>query len=174
MEIILAGCNIDYETIAAFRKEHPEREDLTPETIAAAYARISRDPRPVNELRAAARREVEKARQSNRTIVFSMGHSSIAEHVIFNIDVLGVSRLITEEIQKSRLSSYTEKSQRYILLQDDFVIPAEIVQAGLKEMFVETVREQNRLYRRLYEKLKPYVFARHPDLAGDRANNSLL
>lgn len=174
MEIILAGCNLDYETIGAFRNEHPEREDLTPETIAAAYARISRDPRPVNELRAAARREVEKARQSNRTIVFSMGHSSIAEHAVFNIDVLGISRLLTEEIQKSRLASYTEKSQRYILLEDDFVIPEEIIKAGFRDLFVGTVRAQNRLYTDLYEKLKPFVFAKHPDLAGDRTNHPLL
>ena len=174
MEIILAGCNLDYETVGAFRKERPEREDLTPETIAAAYARISRDPRPVNELRTAARREVEKARQSNRNIVFSMGHSSIAEHAVFNIDVLGVSRLLTEEIQKSRLASYTEKSQRYILLEDDFVIPEEVVKAGFSDVFVETVRTQNLFYKDIYEKLKPYIFAGHSDLAGDRANHSLL
>ncbi len=174
MEIVLAGCNIDYEILDAFRKAHPERDDLTPETIAAAYARISRDPRPVTELRAAARREVEKARQSNRNIVFSMGHSSIAEHAVFNIDVLGISRLLTEEVQKSRLVSYTEKSQRYILLEDDFVVPGEIAASGLRDAFVETVQAQNGLYRRIYEKLRPSVFEKHADLARERANHSLL
>ena len=67
-----------------------DREFLTPETIAAAYARIS-EQRPVNELRALAMKEVEKARKSNRNIVFTMGHSSIAEHAVLNIDVIGVS-----------------------------------------------------------------------------------
>ena len=88
MEVILAGHNIDYEIIREIAAAHPERQDLTPETVAAAYARISRNPRPVNELRTLARGEVEKARASNRNIVFEMGHSSIAEHAVFNLDVL--------------------------------------------------------------------------------------
>lgn len=174
MDIILAGYNIDYEIIRQIAAEHPERQDLTPETVAAAYARISRNPRPVNELRTLARGEVEKARASNRNIAFAMGHSSIAEHAVFNLDVLNVSRLLVEEIEKFRLASYTEKSQRYVLLQDDFVIPDEVRQAGLEEVFIATVRAQNRCYRELYEKLLPFVFARNQVLAADPANKSLL
>jgi flavin-dependent thymidylate synthase len=174
MEIILAGHNIDYEIIREIAAAHPERRDLTPETIAAAYARISRNPRPVSELRMLARSEVEKARASNRSIVFEMGHSSIAEHAVFNLDVLAVSRLVVEEIEKFRLASYTEKSQRYVLLEDDYVIPAEVRQAGLEEAFGETVRAQNRCYHALFEKLRPFVFEKNPELAADPANRSLL
>jgi flavin-dependent thymidylate synthase len=174
MDVILAGYNIDYEIIRQIAAEHPERQDLTPETVAAAYARISRNPRPVNELRTLARGEVEKARASNRNIAFAMGHSSIAEHAVFNLDILRVSRLLVEEIEKFRLASYTEKSQRYVLLQDDFVIPDEVRQAGLEEVFIKTVRAQNRCYRELYEKLLPFVFARNQALAADPANKSLL
>jgi flavin-dependent thymidylate synthase len=174
MEVILAGHNIDYEIIREIAASHPERRDLTPETVAAAYARISRNPRPVNELRTLARGEVEKARASNRNIVFEMGHNSIAEHAVFNLDVLAVSRLVVEEIEKFRLASYTEKSQRYVLLEDDFVIPAEVRQAGLEGAFGETVRAQNRCYHELFEKLRPFVFAKNPTLAADPANRSLL
>jgi flavin-dependent thymidylate synthase len=174
MEVILAGHNIDYQIIREMATEHPERQDLTPETIAAAYARISRNPRPVNELRLLARAEVEKARASNRNIVFEMGHSSIAEHAVFNLDILKVSRLLVEEIEKFRLASYTEKSQRYVLLKDNCVIPAEVRQAGLEERFTQTVQAQNRCYQDLYEKLRPHVFSENPALAADPANKSLL
>jgi flavin-dependent thymidylate synthase len=174
MKIILAGYNLDYETIREFQESHPDQKNLTPETISAAYARISRSPRSVDELRAIARQEVEKARQSNRNIVFEMGHSSVAEHAVFNIDVIGVSRLLVEEIEKFRLCSFTEKSQRYVLLEDDFVIPAEICEAGLEESFVYIIRLQNRFYHELYEKLKPYVFEKHQDLATDPKNRTLL
>ena len=174
MKIILAGHNIDQEIIREFREEHPERQDLTPETVAAAYARISRYPKPVNELRAIARGEVEKARASNRNIVFEMGHSSIAEHAVFNLDVLAVSRLLVEEIERFRLASYTEKSQRYVLFQDDFVIPPEVREADLEKTFVSTVRRQNDFYHRLYEKLRPWVFDRNPELAADPKNRGLL
>ena len=174
MKVILAGHNIDHEIIEEFNNLQPERQDLTPETVAAAYARISRNPRPVNELRQIARGEVEKARASNRNIVFEMGHSSIAEHAVFNLDILKVSRLLVEEIERFRLASYTEKSQRYVLLQEDFVIPEEVRDAGMEEAFVAAVRLQNGFYHTLYEKLRPWVFDRNPGLAADPANRLLL
>jgi flavin-dependent thymidylate synthase len=174
LKIILAGFNVDCETIKEVQAANPEAEHFTPETLSAAYARISRNPAPVNELRAAARKEVEKARRSNQSIVFDMGHSSIAEHAVFNIDVLGVSRLLVEEIEKFRLCSYTEKSQRYVLLQDDFVIPREILDAGLAEIFTRTVKAQNAFYHRLYEGLLPWVLNQNRELAAVPANRSML
>jgi flavin-dependent thymidylate synthase len=174
MEVILAGHNIDQEILEEFQQMQPGRQDLTPETVAAAYARISRNPKPVNELRRIARGEVEKARASNRNIVFDMGHSSIAEHAVFNLDVLSVSRLLVEEIERFRLASYTEKSQRYVLLKDDFVLPEEVKRAGLEAEFTDTVRLQNEWYHRLYERLRPWVFDTHRELAADPANRLLL
>ena len=150
------------------------KQDLTPETISAAYARISRSPKPVNELREISREEVDKARQSNRNIVFEMGHSSVAEHAVFNIDVIGVSRLLVEEIEKFRLCSFTEKSQRYVLFNKDFVIPEEIRQANLTDLFTSTVQTQNEYYHALYEKLRPYIFDKNKTLAENPANKSLL
>lgn len=180
MKIILAGHNVDYEVIQECRSALKGalsgygEESLTPETISAAYARISRNPLPVNELRKIARTEVEKARKSNLNIVFGMGHSSIAEHAIFNIDIIGVSRLIVEEIEKFRLCSYTEKSQRYIRLEDDFVVPLEVRSGGLEDVFVETVREQNCLYHELYAGLKEYMFEKHRDMLSNPSNRSTV
>jgi flavin-dependent thymidylate synthase len=174
LNIILAGYNIDYEIIKEGMSLSDGTEIPTPETISAAYARISRDPMPAFELRKKARQALEKARMSNRNIVFEMGHSSIAEHAVFNIDVLGVSRLLVEEIERFRLCSYTEKSQRYVLLEDDFVVPEEIRLAGLKEPFIETVKEQNRLYRKLYSSLRPYIYEKNREMASDPANRRTL
>jgi flavin-dependent thymidylate synthase len=174
MRVILAGYNIDREVIEDLKKHSPPRLDITPETLSASYARISRDPRPVDELRRVAREEVEKARRSNQNIIFKMGHHSVAEHAVFNFDIIGVSRLAIEEIEKFRLCSYTEKSQRYITLKDDFVLPAEIIRAGKQDIFVETIKAQNSLYRELYEKLRPYFFVKNPDLAGNPKKHSIL
>ncbi len=174
MKVILAGYNVDSTVIEELKKTSPPRNDITPETLSASYARISRDPRPIDKLRAEARAEVERARRSNQNIIFRMGHHSVAEHAVFNFDILGVSRLALEEIEKFRLCSYTEKSQRYIKLKNDFVIPEEIEKAGLKRIFVETVRAQNSLYHKLYQKLKPHIFAKHKDLAEDPRKHSLL
>jgi flavin-dependent thymidylate synthase len=153
LRVILAGYNIDSQIVNDLVGES-ERKDATPETISAAYARISRDPRPVDELRAAARQEVEQARRSNRKIIFGMGHHSVAEHAVFNFDIIGVSRLAIEEIEKFRLCSFTEKSQRYITLQDEFVIPPEIVGSHLEKRFVHTVEAQYDLYHRLFSRMR--------------------
>jgi flavin-dependent thymidylate synthase len=174
MKVILAGYNLDYDIIRALQDKCALSQDLTPETISAAYARISRSPKQVNELREMSRREVDKARKSNKNIVFEMGHSSVAEHAVFNIDVIGVSRLLIEEIEKFRLCSYTEKSQRYVLFNKDFVTAEEIKKAGLADLFTATIEMQNDFYRDLYEQLRPYVFAKNKALAENPANRSLL
>jgi flavin-dependent thymidylate synthase len=152
----------------------PPREDVTPETLSASYARISRDPRPADELRAAARAEVDRARRSNQSIIFKMGHHSVAEHAVFNFDVIGVSRLAIEEIERFRLCSFTEKSQRYITLGEDFVVPEEVRRAGRKALFVATVKAQNALYHRLYARLKPHVFKKNAAAAVDPRNHAVL
>ncbi|MCK4671168.1 MAG: FAD-dependent thymidylate synthase, partial [Candidatus Aegiribacteria sp.] len=115
MRIELAGFNTDIQNGGG-----------TPETLSASYARISRDPRPIDVLRKEAAGEVEKARASNRRIVFEYGHGSVAEHAVFNFDVIDISRLAAEELQNFRLASFTEKSQRYIRIGKDLILPQEL------------------------------------------------
>ena len=174
MKVTLAGYNIDNVVIEELKKASPPRDDITPETLSASYARISRDPRPASELRAVARAEVERARRSNRNIIFKMGHHSVAEHAVFNFDIVGISRLALEEIEKFRLCSYTEKSQRYIKLKDDFVLPEEVKKAGLTRIFTDTIKAQNALYHKLYDRLKPYVFEKFPSMANNPKKHSIL
>ncbi len=150
MKIEIAGFNLDK---ALFNNDSVK----TPETISAAYARISRSKDSVTELRVKALDEVEKSRKSNENIIYDLGHSSIAEHAVFNIDIIGVSRLLSEIIQKSRLASFTEKSQRYVTLKGDYVIPDEIKGSSLEKRYTEFVDNQNRLYEKLYKKTTKYL-----------------
>ncbi len=151
MKVHLAGFNVDTAVLRELEEKTGKRKDLTPEVLSAAYARISRDSRPINEIRKDAREEVGQVRKSNRTIIFKMGHHSVAEHAVFNLDILGVSRFAMEELEKFRLCSYTEKSQRYITLDKDFVIPEEIKGKPLEKMFVDMIREQNEAYFKLFQ-----------------------
>ncbi|MFQ6092015.1 MAG: FAD-dependent thymidylate synthase [bacterium] len=174
MKIVLAGYNVDTDVLKELMATAGERPDATPETLSAAYARISRSPKPVNELRRLARKEVEKARRSNRNIIFGLGHHSVAEHALFNFDIMGVSRLAIEEIEKFRLCSYTEKSQRYITLGDDFVIPEEVEGSPWKKIFVDAVGFQNELYHKLYDALRVHLFKKYADMARERKNHPVL
>jgi flavin-dependent thymidylate synthase len=139
LEVALAGYNGDVEVLRGGEGE------FTPESISAAYARISRSSDPVGELRRQAREEVTKSRKSNRAIVFGLGHHSVAEHAVFNFDILGLSRLAIEALEWHRLCSFTEKSQRYITLDGDTVLPAELSPAE-RDGFAALIAEQNRIY----------------------------
>lgn len=151
MRVILAGYNIDISQLSSTKTAY------TPETISAAYARISRSKKSVDELRRDAVLDVEKSRRSNKNIVFEMGHSSIAEHAVFNFDVIGISRYLTEFVQRTRLASFTEKSQRYVTLDGDYIIPEEIKNdSHVLRKFQDTIQLQNDAYLSLFENLKTY------------------
>jgi flavin-dependent thymidylate synthase len=165
MKVTLAGFNVEQDLLKTLTRN--KRVVPTPETISAAYARISRSDKPVEELRREARKELEQARKSNMTIVFEMGHHSIAEHAVFNFDISGISRLATEALEHHRLNSYTERSQRYVDVEGTAVVPPEIAESDYRDEFLSAVKAQNSYYRELYEKLIPYFRARHPELAGD-------
>ena len=153
LQVILAGHNLDRQALEAHLAGQGEGLSLSPETLSAAYARISRDPRAVPEIREDARREVEKSRRSNRAIIFDMGHSSVAEHATFNLDVLGLSRLAVESLEHHRLASYTEKSQRYIRLEGEYVVPEEIRGTELEPAFRQRVEALAAFYGELAKAL---------------------
>ena len=174
MKVYLAGFNVDTEVLRQLEEKGGKRTDITPEVLSAAYARISRDPRPINEIRKTSREEVDKSRKSNSTIIFKMGHHSVAEHAVFNLDILGVSRYVMEEVEKFRLCAYTEKSQRYITLDKDHLIPDEIKGLKLEKVFLDMIQEQNEMYFFLFERLKKHIFNKNPELAKDPKKHNLL
>lgn len=151
VKVVLAGFNIEAEAVK--RIGGGGREALTPEVISASYARISRDPRAIATVRREARRAVEKARESNERIIFGYGHASVAEHAVFNFDIMGVSRRAVEELEHFRLASFTEKSQRYIRLGRDLVVPGEIRAAGLARVFLGVTERLHRRYEELYQRI---------------------
>jgi flavin-dependent thymidylate synthase len=172
LRVKLAGFNIDADVL---RQLDPGgRLHLTPETISAAYARISRSPLAVDQLRKKARLDVEKARKSNQKIIFEMGHHSVAEHAVFNFDVMGISRLALEETERFRLVSYTEKSQRYVTLEGDLVFPGEIREEALKKIFRETAQMQNRFYFRAFERLNKRLQRQHRQKVQSAAGLKLM
>jgi len=140
MKVTLAGATVD-------RRFWVKDPAATPETISAAYARISHSPRTLGALRDAAVAEVEKARISNENIIYRMGHSSVAEHAVFNLDIEDASRLLVEFIESHRLASFTERSQRYVFFGDkEFLIPEELAGTRLEDEVRSLEREKFDLY----------------------------
>jgi flavin-dependent thymidylate synthase len=172
LKIELAGFNVDTGILR--RLNRTGKEVLTPETFSAAYARISRSPEDITAIRKKAVEDVERSRKSNKAIIFEMGHHSVAEHAVFNFDISQVSRLAMEEIEKLRLTSYTEKSQRYVTLKGDYVIPGEIRDPKDIRRFQKIIRIQNQFYFKAYSALKTYIFDHHPHDQENRLQKRLL
>ncbi len=169
MKVNLAGYNLDTSMI----EQLGEGSDLplTPETIATAYARISRDPASVDELRKRSVEDVESARRSARSIVFGMNHQSVAEHAVFNFDIIDISRLAVEFLEWHRLCAYTEKSQRYQKLEGDYMVPSEFEHdLPAKKLFLETVESQNELYRTAFEQLSEYFKEIYPEMTKKKSD----
>jgi thymidylate synthase ThyX len=124
----------------------PERQiyllspkDLSPETIAVAFAKTSRSPESFREIAAGLSDET-SAKFHERWVV-GYGHASVAEHAILHIAIENVSRVAMEAIESNRLASYTEKSTRYQKWgMDDFTIPPELDGHPLRGEFVDTIR----------------------------------
>ncbi|MFP4467273.1 MAG: FAD-dependent thymidylate synthase [Candidatus Goldiibacteriota bacterium] len=174
LDVRLAGYNADADIIEKLKTGRWDgKNNVTPETISAAYARISRDPRPVYELRKISSDEVDKARSSNENIVFKMGHHSVAEHAMLNFDILGLSRLAVEYLQEARLASYTEKSQRYITLEGDYVTPEEFSEKSRK-IFQDTVSKQVAAYKQLFPVLWEYQKNKNPRHLETKAGQNMV
>lgn len=147
------------------------RTEFTPESISAAYARISRRQEDIPTLREEASERIKQARETNTNVVHGVGHNSIAEHAVFNLDIMGVSRLFVNFLEKARLCSYTEKSMRYVLFSGDYLVPKEVVGTGFEKLFRESADRKFSIYREGYEKALERAIKTNPELAADMKKN---
>ena len=100
-------------------------KELSPETIAVAFAKTSRSPESFREI--AAELSDEKSARFHEKWVVGYGHASVAEHAVLHIAIENVSRLAVECLESNRLASYTEKSTRYQKWDAQaFFIPPEL------------------------------------------------
>ena len=160
MKVNIAGYNIDKELIDKLQSPL-----ATPELISASYARISRSNKSIADLRKEAMMELEKARKTNTDIIFSMGHSSVAEHSVFNIDLSGISRALTELVEHSRIASFTEKSQRYVTFNKDYVVPPEFAnRPKLKQPYQKLMDKLFAEYELCYLALNEFYKEQKPEL----------
>ena len=172
--MILAGYNIDSSIIDKVKRGEDVRDlPLTPETVSVAYARISRDPSSVTELRQKSIDDVEAARRSARNIVFEMNHQSVAEHANFNFDILDISRLAVEYLEWHRLCSFTEKSQRYQELDGDYHLPKEFEGEAIG-LFEKTMKAQFEVYSKAFGILMEHFKEMYPQMLEKKWNQLLL
>ncbi len=116
-----------------------DNKKLNPETIAVTFAKTSRSPKNFDDI--ASELSDEKSTRFHEKWVVGYGHSSVAEHAVLHIAVENVSRLAVECLESNRLASYTEKSSRYqVWDENNFFIPQEVIGSPLEQTYVQAVR----------------------------------
>lgn len=134
---------------------------LSPETIAVAFAKTSRAPESFREI--AAELSDESTAQFHEKWVVGYGHASVAEHAMLHVAFENVSRVAVEVIESSRLASYTEKSTRYQKWGgEDFTIPPELENHPLRDEFIQTVRGLFSAYAASLEPVKRLAAKKSP------------
>lgn len=86
--------------------------------------------------------------------VVASGHESPLEHVSFTFAVEGVSRALTHQLVRHRLSSYSQQSQRYVKATNfDYIVPPSIAaDRKLKKEFLGAMKLIQASYNRLLKK----------------------
>ncbi|NPV56668.1 MAG: FAD-dependent thymidylate synthase [Anaerolineae bacterium] len=139
---------------------------LSPETIAVTFAKTSRSPQAFDEI--AAELTDESSAQFHEKWVVGYGHASVAEHAVLHLAVENTSRLAVEELESSRLASYTEKSTRYQKWDaNSFHHPQEFQKEPERSLYLETIRRLFATYLEMMPKLQAAAAATHPPRGGE-------
>jgi thymidylate synthase ThyX len=136
-------------------------KELSPETIAVAFAKTSRFPDSFRDI--AAELTDEKSAQFHEKWVVGYGHASVAEHAVLHLAIENASRIAMEAIESNRLASYTEKSTRYQKWDEDsFHTPRELDGHPLRDEYVATCRMLFETYAAALEPVKAVIAAQVP------------
>lgn len=116
-----------------------------PERTVAMSARLCYSPIGAAQLEE--RISDEQAATLVRKLV-SMGHLSTLEHVTFTFAIEGVSRVLTHQLVRHRIASYSQQSQRYVKEHDfETIVPTSIAaNKEAKEKFDDLMVKIQDLY----------------------------
>ena len=104
----------------------------------------------------------EQAAKLVRKLV-EMGHFSTLEHVSFTFAIEGVSRVLTHQLVRHRIASYSQQSQRYVKEHDfETIMPLSIAaRPAEREKFEKLMSEIRNLYTEWTEMGIPAEDARY-------------
>lgn len=90
----------------------------------------------------------------------AIGFPSVLEHVIFTFMIEDVSRVLSHQLVRHRIASYTQESQRYSVAEGGYILPDSVIRAGFEDRFKNIVRDARDLYEEMIDAGVPYEDAR--------------
>ncbi len=126
------------------------RHTPDPERTVAMSARLCYSPIGAAQLEE--RISDEQAAKLVRKLV-SMGHLSTLEHVSFTFAIEGVSRVLTHQLVRHRIASYSQQSQRYVKEHafETILPPSIAANADAQAKFNALMEEIQSLYNEFTE-----------------------
>lgn len=74
-------------------------------------------------------------------------HTSPLEHAVATFLISGISRPCSQQIERHRIASYTQESQRYVNAENaTFITPNSIFNSDGFEMYVDFLKQSKRIY----------------------------
>lgn len=124
------------------------RHTPEPEKTVAMSARLCYSP--VGAAQLEEKMTDEQAAKLVRKLI-AMGHLSTVEHVTFTFAIEGVSRVLTHQLVRHRIASYSQQSQRYVKEHNfETILPPTIAaKPGAKAKFDRAMQDLQILYNDL-------------------------
>lgn len=131
-----------------------------PVKVVAMAARLCYSPLDIENLRCSSslaedRQLIEK--------VLELGHESVLEHASFTLGIEGVSRVLSHQLVRHRLASFSQQSQRYVSFDKGFsyqVPPSIVEDESLRREYDGVMEQLASFYRRLRAREVPAEDAR--------------
>lgn len=119
-----------------------------PERVVAMAARLCYSPIGAEEL--SEKMTDEQVEKLVKKIV-NLGHVSTVEHVSFTFAIEGISRVLTHQLVRHRIASYSQQSQRYVSEHDfEYILPPTIAaNPQAKEKFAALMQQIRSTYDEL-------------------------
>ncbi len=131
-----------------------------PERVVAMAARLCYSDAGAEEL---AEKMTDEQVEKLVDKIIQMGHASTMEHVSFTFGIEGVSRVLTHQLVRHRLASYSQQSQRYVAEHDfEYILPPSIAERPeASERFKALMENIQQAYNDLVEAGVPKEDARY-------------
>lgn len=127
----------------------PNPEALVARAASLCYSKIDKEP------------DKEKIKPFIEKLLKS-GHTSVFEHIVFTFRIANVSRVLSHQLVRHRLASYSQQSQRYVFFDKAlYIIPESIKEKGLNREFSKKIEEMVDFYHNLVKQGIPKEDARY-------------
>jgi len=132
-----------------------------PEKIVAQSARLCYSSRTIEEIDESLD-DVKQQKLIKK--IMRLRHYSVLEHVYFTFGIEDISRVTSHQLVRHRIASYSQKSQRYVKVEDnqEYIIPDSVKgDAEILKKFKALLLENHRFYKQMIDKGIPAEDARY-------------